>query len=355
MKLPSVKDLKVAGKGVLVRCDLDVPMRKVQQEKALTFQVVDDQRIRDAVPTIKYLLAQKAKYVALIGHIGRPTGKKGISTFFLRPVLSRLLVEAVTYWPDAIEKGQLTLRPEEDGRVALLENLRFYPAETANEPDFARRLASLAEFYVNDAFAVSHRQHASVVGLPRFLPSAFGFDFLKEVAALSRLRQKPRRPVVVILGGVKRSKITPAKKLIAWADYILIGGQLITYDGIPAMVDHHQKILGSLTKNGEDITIETVRQFQAVIAKAGTIVWSGPMGAFEEEEFARGTREIAKAVVASSAYTVVGGGDTQAALTKFGLIDKIDYISSGGGAMLAFLADGTLPGIEAIKKWRKTN
>jgi len=235
------------------------------------------------------------------------------------------------------------------GDVLLLENLRFDPGEEANDPRLARGLAALAEGYINDAFAGSHRTHASIVGIPAFLPSALGLDFLKEIEVLSRVRHQPRRPVVIILGGVKKSKVDASKKLALWADYILVGGKLTTYDGAPEIVNH-PKILGSLTKSGEDITIETIEEFKKVIAKAKTIIWSGPLGAYEDKNFERGTKEVAQAVVASQAYTVVGGGDTEAALTKFGLVEKVDFISSGGGAMLEFLATGTLPGIEAIKE-----
>jgi len=210
-------------------------------------------------------------------------------------------------------------------------------------------LASLADFYVNDAFAVSHRRHASVVGVPGLLPSAFGLDFLEEVTTLVKLRRQPQRPVVVVFGGVKRSKAQAVKKMVHWADYILLGGQMVTYGGIPEMISADRKVIGSLTRSGEDITVATVKKFKTIIAKAKTVVLAGPMGAYEEKEYERGTREVCQAIVDSGAYTVVGGGDTEAALTKFGLVDKIDYVSSGGGAMLAFLADGTLAGIKAIK------
>lgn len=349
MKLPSVKDLDVANKKVLLRTNYDVPL-------TVDGRVADETRIEESLPTIKYLLKQKTKAI-IITHLDRPGGKP-VPGLNLKPVVERLEAmlgrTKIEYSGEILgEKTKRMAMGLNPGEILLLENLRFDPGEETNDQKFAQGLVGLADCYLNDAFAVSHRQHTSIVGVPKFLPSAFGFDFLEEIKILSKIRENPKRPVLVILGGVKKSKIRAAQKLTSWADYILVGGELIEYDGIPEMVDHQRKILGSLTKEGEDITIETVKKFKEVIVKAKTIIWSGPMGAFEEKKFERGTKEIAKAVVASGAYTVVGGGDTEAALTKFGLAEKIDYISSGGGAMLFFLAEKTLPGIEAILKKRR--
>lgn len=348
MKLPSVKDLKVTNKKVLLRTNYDVPL-------TVDGRVADETRIEESLPTIKYLLKQRAKLV-IISHLDRPGGKM-VPGLSLKPVVERVEVMLgginITFTQEVLgEKTKRMVAKLKSEEILLLENLRFDPGEEADDESFAKELAFLADFYVNDAFAVSHREHASIVGVPKFLTSAFGLDFLKETEVLSKIRKKPKRPVVVILGGVKKSKIRAAQKLTSWADYILVGGELIEYDGIPEMLDHHKKILGSLTKEGEDITMEAVNKFKKLIAKAKTIIWSGPMGAFEEKKFERGTREIAKAVAESGAYSIIGGGDTEAALTKFGFVDKVDYISSGGGAMLTYLADGTLPGIEAIRKFQ---
>jgi phosphoglycerate kinase len=342
MELPSVKGLPVVKKRVILRTDYDVPLRA-------DGGVADETRIEDSLPTINYLLSQKAK-VIIITHLDRPGGKT-VPGLSLEPVRERLkmkLKKEVFFSGEVLgEKTKRMATALKPGEVLLLENLRFDPGEEANDPSLARGLAALAESYINDAFAGSHRMHASIVGLPAFLPSALGLDFLKEIEVLSRVRHQPKRPAVVILGGVKKSKIEASKKLVLWADYILVGGKLTTYDGVPEIVNH-PKILGSLTKSGEDITIETIEEFKKIITKAKTIIWSGPLGAYEDKNFERGTKEIAQAVVASHAYTVVGGGDTEAALTKFGLVEKVDFISSGGGAMLEFLATGALPGIEAI-------
>ncbi len=347
IKLPSVKDFDLAKKTVLLRADYDVPLSQ-------DGRVADITRIEDSLETINYLISQKAKII-IIAHLDRPGGKavKGLSLKSVAEKLSLLLDKEVRLSTQVLGKRtERAVKELKPGKILLLENLRFDAREERNDKPFAQNLASLAEVYINDNFSVSHRRHASVVSLPCFLPSAAGLDLLEEVETLSNVLEKPRRPVVVILGGVKYSKIEGAKRMIGWADYILVGGKLVLYDGFPKFVKR-KKVSGYLKRSGEDITMESVKEFEEIIAKAGTIIWSGPMGAYEKEDFNQGTKRIAQAVVNSGAYTVVGGGDTEAALTKFGLVDKIDYISSGGSAMLTFLADGTLPGIEAIQKGTK--
>lgn len=349
MKLPSLKDLGLVKKTVLLRADYDVPLDQ-------DGRVADASRIEGSLPTIKHLISQKAKII-IIAHLDRPGGKvvKGLS---LKPVaekLNLLLGREVSLSAQVLgEKTERAVKELKPKEILLLENLRFDPREVEDNKGFAKKLASLAEVYINDAFAASHRRHASVVGVPRYLPSAAGLDLIKEIDTLTNILQKPRRPVVVILGGIKKSKTEAARKMLGWADSILVGGKLVLYDGIPKLLGR-KKVSGHLRRRGEDITAESIEKFEEEIAKAGTIIWSGPMGAYEKEEFSQGTRRIAQAVVDSGAYTVVGGGDTEAALTKFGLVEKIDYISSGGGAMLFFLSKGTLPGIEAIKKGKQSD
>jgi len=344
MKLPTLKKLPVANQRVILRTNYDVPLRD-------DGRVADETRIEESLPTINYLLLKKAKII-IITHLDRPGGKPvpGLSLKLVRERLKIMLPKVKIYFSGKVlgektKRLQTNLKP---GQVLLLENLRFDPGEEANDQKFGQDLASLADFYINDAFANSHRKHASMVTLPSLLPSGLGFDCQKEVETLTKLRNQPKRPVVVILGGVKESKIKAARKLTAWADSILVGGQLTKFKGLPKLLGH-QKIMGSLTKSGEDITLKTAEKFKKVIGKAKTIIWSGPLGAYEEKKYERGTKMIAKAMAESSAFKVVGGGDTEAALTKFGLVEKIDYISSGGGAMLEFLAEGTLPGMEALK------
>lgn len=338
--LPSVKDLPVSQKTVLLRTNYDVPFKDGQ--------VADGTRIDESLPAINYLLGQQTRII-LLSHLGRPEGKINPS-LSLKPVaqyLSQLLQKEIPLFSkiEEIDKNQL---------IVMLENLRFWPGEEANDLNFTKSLASLGDFFVNDAFACAHRQHASIVGLPKLLPSAFGFDFLKEVEVLSEIKENPRRPVTLILGGAKKDKLEVVEKLLNWADKILIGGKL------PQLISksYPEKVMvAQLNPQGKDIILESINQFKEIISLSGTILWAGPMGVFEEIENEEGTKQIAQAILSSQAFKVVGGGDTEAALTKFDLIEKINYlvkqqtmfISSGGGAMLEFLAKGTLPGIEAIR------
>jgi len=317
MKLPSVKNLPVAGKKVLLRTDYDVPLNPF-----------DTSRIDKSLPTLKYLLEQKAKII-IISHLGRPEGKE-VPSLSLKPIADYLN----KVFPKAKD-------------CYLHENLRFDPGEENNDPDFTKHLIVLADYYVNDAFAVSHRNHASIVGIPKFLPSAFGFSFIEEVEVLDKTRNNQKRPVTLILGGAKEDKLGGIEKLAKWADQILIGGRL------PKIIENCKlKIenlrVAKLNASGKDISSESINDFIKIIRQSAVVVWAGPMGIYEEERFAKGTREIAQAIADSKAYSVVGGGDTEAALSKLGFNDKMSYISSGGGAMLEFLANGTLPGIEAI-------
>jgi len=335
MQLPSVRDLSLARKSVLLRTDLDVPLKNGQ--------VADPTRIEKSLPTIKYLLDQKAK-VTIIAHLDRPGGKV-VPELSLKPVvdfLNELLPGVQDY--------------------QLHENLRFEKGEEANDLGFAKKLINKADFYVNDAFAVSHRKHASIVSLPKLLPSAFGINFLHEVEVLGKVKQSPKRPVVVILGGAKEDKLDEVKRLLDWADLILIGGklpqilQMKNKQISKSMTNDKCRILvANLNKEGKDIDMGSIGRFEEVIMKAGTVVWAGPMGVWEEEQFEKGTREIAQAIIESKAFSIIGGGDTEAALTELGLEKKINFISSGGGAMFEFLATGTLAGIEAIRNFQCSN
>jgi len=357
MKLPSVKDLKVKGKRVLLRVNYDVPLRKIPNSPPVqrtgkfqipNFAVEDGTRIEESLATIKWLLENGAKII-IVSHLGRPGGKR-VPELSLGPV-AKWLIKNLKF---KTEKLQLKIKNFSVFRITddffLLENIRFWPEEEENNLDFARKLASLADFYVNEAFACSHRKHASIVGVLKFFPPqnlSFGLDFLKEIEILSKIREKPKRPLVLLLGGVKEDKIDYAKKLAKWADWILVGGKLVEYDGIPQLAKH-PKVLAELIKNGQDITPGTIEKFKKIIFEAKTVVWAGPMGNFYDKRYETGTKEIAQAVAESGAFTVVGGGDTEAALSKFGLTRKIGFISSGGGAMLEFLSSGTLAGIEAF-------
>ena len=320
MNLPKLSHQMVKGKSVILRLDLDVG--------------ADTSRIESAKETINFLAENSAKTI-IIGHKGRPDGTEDerLSLKTLSSVISDLIGKEVVF--------------EKEGQIVLKENLRFDPGEEANDGDFAKKLANLADIYVNEAFAVSHRPHASIVGLPRFLPHAAGFRFVKEVENLSKIIENPKRPLVVLISGVKEDKVEMAKELTKIADKVLVGGKLPKYFG--DFNPHSEKLmLADLTFDGFDIALNSAGRFKVEIAKAQTIVLAGVLGKYEEEGYRQGTQEVFKAVAESSAFKVAGGGETEAALTLLGLTKKFDWISVGGGAMLEFLSKGTLPGIEAL-------
>ena len=347
MRLPSIADLEVGGKTVLLRTDFDIPLAKKGKE----IVVADETRLSLSLKTINNLLKNKAKIV-IIAHLGRPQGKVN-QELSLRPtitVLSSLLGNKVKVdFSSAVLGEELKQQVAAfQGEILVLENLRFYQEEENNDINFAKFLAGLAQLFINEAFAASHRQHASIVGIPAFLPSVFGFSFLKEVEVLSEVYRQPKRPVMIILGGKKESKISSGSRLLEWADKILVGGSLVRSKMMAGFGDH-KKVLAGLSQEGMDISLESAGKFAEILKNAGTIIWSGPMGAYEDSRYLKGTEIISRAIVDSKAFSVIGGGDTEAALTKLGLVSKIDYVSSGGGAMLEFLAGKKLPGLVALE------
>jgi phosphoglycerate kinase len=389
--LPTLDDLEVAGRRVLVRCDLNVPLRNGE--------ITDDLRIRAAVPTLERLLEDGAR-VAVCSHLGRPKGKV-VEELRLAPVgrrLEQLLGRHVDVLTAVIgdEVKAACMSPAD---VVLLENLRFEPGETDNDPAFADALADLADAYVNDAFGAAHRVHASVVGVAERLPSAAGLLLQNEVEKLSKLLHDPGRPFVAVLGGAKVSdKLGVIGNLLERVDALCIGGamaftilaaqghevgrSLVESDRmdevrrllaqadtkgvdvlLPADViaaeapeegsPHDSVSLDGIgTRMGVDIGPETASRFGDVVMEAATILWNGPMGIFEIEDFASGTRVVAQAVVkatSNGAYTVVGGGDSAAALKQLGLTEGVAHLSTGGGASLEFLEGKDLPGIAALR------
>lgn len=348
MKLPEIKDFDLTNKKVIVRVDLDVPFMEIRHpDGSREMKVVDETRLEGFIPTVKLILEKKAKKVIIIGHIGRfEVEGKGLSSFFVWPVISRLLGEPVSFWGDSF-LGTGDFSPEGKDRIHLMENLRKYAGEEENDQNFTRKFADLGDFYVNEAFATSHREHASIVGLPKLLPHAAGLHLAHEVDVLSGVLKNPERPVVVILGGAKDDKLEFVESLQKWADKILIGGKLPTF--VTRQYDSQKVKIASLNSTGKDITLETIGNFKKEIEQAGTIVWAGPMGFYEESDSELGTKELGQAIVKSKAMTVIGGGDTEAALTKFGLVDKISFVSAGGGAMLEYLDKGDLVGLKALR------
>ena len=393
-QLKSVKDLNVKGKRVLVRVDYNVPM-----EKGV---VTDDTRVRGSLPTLTHLIQNGAK-VILISHLGRPKGTAN-PKYSLAPVaqhLSQILKKPVAFAPDCVGAvAESAVKNLRDGDVLLLENLRFHAEEEKNDPAFSKSLAGLADLFVQDAFGAVHRAHASTAGVPKLLPSAAGFLLLKELEFLGRIKDNPVKPFLAIVGGAKVSdKIEVLEKLLDKVDSLVIGGamaytflqsqgfktgkSLVEADKVETAKallktaeskggkvllpkDHlvvtaidapdsaretdDANITGDLI--GVDIGSKSIQGLALPVSQAKTIFWNGPMGIFEVDRYARGTREVAK--LAADAATkgttvVVGGGDSVAAVQSTGLADKISHISTGGGASLEFLEGKELPGVTALQ------
>jgi phosphoglycerate kinase len=390
--LPSLDSLDVSGKRVLVRCDLNVPLG----DGAIT----DDLRIRAALPTLNDLLERGAR-LAICSHLGRPKGKV-VDELRLAPIgerLSELLERDVTAVRDVVGDEAKEACASED-QVVLLENLRFAPGETDNDANFADALASMADAYVNDAFGASHREHASIVGVPQRLPSAAGHLLVDEVSKLERLLKEPERPYVAVLGGVKVSdKLDVIDNLIGRVDALCIGGamaftllvargedvgrSLVEGDRVEDVrkmlaeaesrdvaihlpVDvvaadkpeegaaHDTVLLSEIgDRMGVDIGTETTGAFAKVIVGARTVLWNGPMGIFEVPDYSAGTLGVATAIgeaTAEGAFTVAGGGDSAAALKLFSMTDAVSHLSTGGGASLELLEGKDLPGVAALRQ-----
>ncbi len=331
MKLLS--DIDVSGKRVFLRADLDVDVKNQ----------ADSVRLQNLQPTVKYLLKHEAARILIAGHIGRPTEPdRNLSTKNLLESLKNILGQEIFF--------QENFQQQNGGKIVLFENLRFWFGEEANEKEFAKQMANLADVYINEAFAVCHRKHASIVGLPAILPHAAGLHLEKEVSELGKLLSKPQRPFVAIVGGAKlETKIPVIANLSRVADFVLVGG-LIAKEFI---VHGSELIVGqnvttaSLTGDGKDIDEKSIDKFAEVIKSAKTVVWNGPMGYFEGG-FGVGTKAVAQAIIKSGSYSACGGGETVEFLAKNRLISRFSFVSSGGGAMLEFLAGRKLPGIEAL-------
>lgn len=391
----TIRDIDLKGKRVLIRCDFNVPLDSNQN-------ITDDTRIRAALPTLEYMVTQGAK-VVVMSHLGRPKGKAA-AEFSLAPVavrLAELLGKQVEFADsdvvvdDSVKEKVAALK---DGDVLLLQNVRFRKEETDNEPGFAKELASLGDVFVQEAFGTAHRAHASTAGVADYLPCVSGFLIEKEVKFLGSALHNPQRPFVAIMGGAKvGDKIKVIENLLTKVDTLIIGGGM-SYTFYKAMgleigtsildadnIDLAKMLLEKATSlnvklllpvdivcadefsndakyktysrdqipsdmMGLDIGEETIKLYSEEIAKAKTVVWNGPMGVFEMENFAKGTKAIAEALATSDATTIIGGGDSAAAVEQFGLADKMSHISTGGGASLEFLEGKILPGISIIEE-----
>lgn len=389
----TVKDIEVKGKRALVRCDFNVPLKDGV--------ITDDIRIVSALPTIRYLMEEGAR-VILMSHLGRPDGEAK-KEFTLAPVAARLaellgtevkFVSSDTVVDDKVREASSALK---DGQVMLLENVRFRKEETKNGADFAKELAQLGDFFVNDAFGTAHRAHASTAGVADYLPAVSGFLIEKEVKFLGNAVENPKRPFVAIMGGAKvGDKIPVIENLLKKVDTLIIGGgmaytffksqgleigtSILDKDNVELAAELLKKaeaagvkmllpvdcVCGKEFKNdteyavfareeipadmmGLDIGPKTAELYRQAVADAATVVWNGPMGVFEMANFAKGTRAVAEALADSSAVTVIGGGDSAAAVEQFGLADKMTHISTGGGASLEFLEGKVLPGIAVLE------
>ncbi len=404
--MKNIDEMEVEGKRVIVRCDFNVPIDKEGRIK-------DDVRIKKSIPTINYLSEKGAK-VILISHFGNPKEKWSmkesenpsfLKNIFKRKTRKESIYPVVEHLSDVLQKPVLfsnncigketkaRILAMNKGEIILLENLRFYKEEEENSKDFAGSLASMADVYINDAFSVSHRRHASVCELPRLLPSAAGILLQSEVNSLQRIKKGIKRPFVAIIGGAKvESKIAVADYFMKNADHLLIGGKIANMVlivrkilvGFPWPEEDIVRIIeemdftsskvhlpvdvivspdhkgstyiretgpGQTRKDEEifDIGSETVRMFGEIIKEAKTIIWAGPLGFFEEKKFESGTRGIAELISRNhKALKVVGGGDTINALFGFGLLDKMDHVSCGGGAMLSYISGSPMPGLEML-------
>jgi len=388
--MKTLKDFNFKNKRVLVRCDFNVQLN----EKG---RIAEDFRIKQTIPTIEYLKKKGAKTI-LMSHLGKPEGKI-VNELRLNPIakrLSELLNRPVKKLDDCVGKEvKKEVERIQTGEIILLENIQFNAGENKNDSNFAKILASYADIFIMEAFGQSHRNYASIAGIPKYLPAAAGFLLEKEIKILSKVMQNPWRPLVVIIGGVKiNTKIGVISQFLKKADHLLLGGEVanailigkgfslgrsllddeeiarkvkkiditnlkihLPVDGIISLRERQKDYsregaIGTIKKEEKifDIGPETIKIFSEIIKEAKMILWSGPLGLSEEKKFEKGTKETAESIVKNkSAFKIIGGGDTIAAVDKFGLLQEFDHVSTGGGAMLEFLSGEKLPGIEALK------
>lgn len=346
--MKTINEINVNEKRVLVRCDFNVPL---DEEK----NILDDFKIKETLPTIKYLISSGSK-VILMSHLGDPEGqvKEELSLKPIRSKLAELLGQEVIMAPDCVggEVEQM-VKNMKFGEIILLENLRFHKEEEENEERFCKNLAKLADVYVNDAFGTCHRKHASMYGVAKLLKSGAGLLLEKEIKTLKMMMDNPAKPLVAIIGGKKvETKAKFINKISEVADSILVSGLIakeIEQKG--TILSHAEKVIKPVDEagGGKDIGPKTIELFKERIMSAKTVFWNGPFGKIEDDEFAKGTKEIVDAIIESKAFSVVGGGETAEFLANTGLVSKFNHVSTGGGAMLSFLAGEELPGLEALK------
>lgn len=378
--MKKLTELDLKNKTILLRCDFNVPISS-------NGEVLDDFRIRGAVPTIEYLIRQNARII-LMSHLETKYKNHSLNLIVLK--LNELLNQKIELITDYLEKsGQEKIKRLRPGQVILLENLRFHKEEKENDDKFAKKISQLGDIFINEAFSVSHREHASIVSIPKYLPSAAGILLAKELEILSKILENPKRPFVVIIGGIKvKTKIKTILNLLEKSDYLLLGSKIgetilaqkgilkqrkfdkeesmsqidltdlkihLPLDAIIALKgvknSLKERAIGTVKKEEDiyDIGPETIEVFKKIIKQAKTILWNGPLGMYEDKRFEKGTKEVLEAIVNNdSAFKVAGGGETLLAINKFHFKKGFDFLSTGGGAMLEFLAGERLVGIEAL-------
>lgn len=347
MNLRSVRDMDVAGKKVLFRVDFNVELNEKRD-------VREKYKVESAKYTLEYLLSQGAK-VALLTHLGRPEGKPD-PAFSVRDIaddVERILARKVRFVDDCVgEKVENALRDLTSDEVVLLENVRFYPGDETNDPEFSKLLAAPFDLFVNGAFSVCHRDQASVTGVTRFLPSSAGLHLLDEVKHLTDARERPIRPAVAIIGGAKiETKLPIIRMFEEKYDRVLVAGK-VACEAEDEKIAFSDKVLlpEDYASDRQDIGRKTLLRFREEILQAKTIVWNGPLGKFENPEYAAGTNMVLQSIIESGAFSIVGGGETIIALEEAGVFQKISFVSTGGGAMLEFLSGEPLPGLLVLEE-----
>jgi len=346
--MKTLRDFNFKNKRVLVRCDFNVPLSE-------SGEILDDFRIKKSMATIEYLIEKKAR-VVLISHLGRPKGKvvEELRLTQIKDRLTECLDLSVVKTPDCvgpeIEKWSRNMQP---GEVLLLENLRFHKEEEENNENFAKELSKIGDIYINEAFSVCHRAHASVVGIAKILPCGAGFQLEKEIKILGDFLKNPEKPLVAVIGGKKvDDKAAVIEKISQMADSILVNSLIekeIKEKNLK--FSRSDKIISPIDEvgGGRDIGPKTIKLFSEKIGGAKTVFWSGPLGAIEQEEFSSGSEGVALAIIKSRAFSAVGGGDTVEFISRMGLTEKFSHLSLGGGAMLEFLSGKELPGLKALR------
>jgi len=359
MKYFHIGDFNFADKKVIIRLDYNVPLDR-------RGNISDLRRIKETLPTLRYIIKQNPKQIIIITHLGRPDGKKvkKLSSKKIASALSKLIKQKVDFAP--------SISKIPDKKIVMLENIRFWKEEESNSKQFANKIARLGNIFVNDAFSASHRQHSSIVGIPNYLPSCSGFLMDNEIKVIESVLKNPKKPFIAIIGGAKMNKINLINNLLKKVDKMLIGGKLafafLSAEGkkIPVKIGNEEikaakKILSKKINqakliiaednvDGKDIGEKSIIKFKSYIAKAKTIIWNGSLGMAEDTKYRKGTKEIAKYLANSKAYTLAGGGDTSSILEKLNLAKKMKHVSTGGGASLVLFEGGKLEGIKALEK-----